>query len=124
MADSIGIDIADVARFQRLLELYGQRFIAHILGAQERGIFDRRHDQATFLAGRFAAKEAVIKALGKYLSDRPPLSSLEIINDKAGRPIVNLPPALATQLDFIQIELSISHEQSHAVGLAVITERR
>ncbi|MEW5796148.1 MAG: holo-ACP synthase [Candidatus Zixiibacteriota bacterium] len=124
MADSIGIDIADVTRFQRLLDQYGPRLISRILGSQEREVIARRHDRAAFLAGRFAAKEALIKALGKYLANRPAMSSLEVLGDDSGRPTVHLPPSLSTQLAFLQIEISISHEQSHAVALAVITEKR
>jgi holo-[acyl-carrier protein] synthase len=84
----------------------------------------RRHDRAPFLAGRFAAKEAIIKALGKYLSIRPPYSHIEILNDQAGRPEVRLPDALARQLAHGHIEVSISHEQSFAVGLAICTEKK
>jgi holo-[acyl-carrier protein] synthase len=123
MADSIGIDIADVARFQRLLDLYGPRLVDRILGHEEANIFARRRDRAPFLAGRFAAKEAVIKALGKYLLVRPAYSQIEILNDQAGRPVVHLPEALDQQLSGIQIEISISHEQSYALGLAICTEK-
>jgi holo-[acyl-carrier protein] synthase len=123
MADSIGIDIADVARFKRLLDCYGPRLVGRILGREEANIFARRRDRAPFLAGRFAAKEAVIKALGKYLSVRPSYSQIEILNDQSGRPVVHLPEALNQQLSGIQIEISISHEQSYAIGLAICTEK-
>lgn len=124
MADSIGIDIADVARFQRLMDQYGPRLVRRVLGPGEAEIFARRRDRAPFLAGRFAAKEAVIKALGKYLSTRPPYSHIEILNDQAGRPEVRLPDALSRQLAHVRIEVSISHEQQFAVGLAICTERK
>jgi holo-[acyl-carrier protein] synthase len=123
MADSIGIDIADVARFRRLLDRYGPRLVDRILSREEAKIFARRHDRVPFLAGRFAAKEAVIKALGKYLSTRPSYSQIEILNDQAGRPLVHLPEALDQQLSGIQLEISISHEQSYAIGLAICTEK-
>ncbi len=124
MADSIGIDIAEVARLQRLLDRYGPRLIGRILGPGEKEIFTRRHDHGPFLAGRFAAKEAIIKALGKYLSVRPSYSQLEILNDQTGRPELRLPAALARQLAHVRIEISISHEQSYAVGLAICTENK
>ncbi len=124
MADSIGIDIAEVARFQRLLDRYGTRLAGRILGPGEREIFARRHDRAPFLAGRFAAKEAIIKALGKYLSVRPSYSQLEILNDQTGRPEIRLPDALSRQLAHVRIDISISHERSYAVGLAICTEKK
>jgi len=122
MADSIGIDIADVARFQRLLDRYGRRLTGRILSRSENEIFARRHDRAPFLAGRFAAKEAIIKALGRYLSIRPSYSQLEILNDQTGRPEVRLPDALSRKLAHVRIDISISHEQCYAVGLAICTE--
>jgi holo-[acyl-carrier protein] synthase len=123
MADSIGIDIAEVARFQRLLDRYGERVVTRVLSSREAEILARRHDRAAFLAGRFAAKEAIVKALGKYLLGRPSMNSIEILNDATGRPSVQLPEPLAAELARVQIEVSISHERSHAVGLAVCTEK-
>lgn len=123
MADSIGIDIAEVARFQRLLDRYGDRLVARVLSADEAQILARRHDRAVFLAGRFTAKEAIIKALGKYLSVRPSMTSIAILNDASGRPCVQLSDSLAAELARVRIEVSISHERSHAVSLAVCTEK-
>jgi holo-[acyl-carrier protein] synthase len=117
MADSIGIDIAEVARFQRLLDRYGDRLVARVLSADEAQILARRHDRAVFLAGRFTAKE------GKYLSVRPSMTSIAILNDASGRPCVQLSDSLAAELARVHIEVSISHERSHAVSLAVCTEK-
>ena len=61
---AVGIDITEVARIRRLLERYGDRFIAHVLGDDERKLLAQRTDRAQFVAGRFAAKEAAVKALG------------------------------------------------------------
>ncbi len=123
MADSIGIDIAESARLGRLLDRYGARFRARLLGAEEQRILAGRRDSAAFLAGRFAVKEAVVKALGEYLTDRPPLSSLQILNDHSGRPYVQLPDALADKLANVDILVSISHDKNYAVGMAVCTEK-
>lgn len=105
------------------MDRYGQRLVARVLGPKEAEILARRRDRAAFMAGRFAAKEALIKALGKYIKDRPPLNSLEILNDSAGRPSVRLPATLAQALAHISIEISISHERSYAIGLAVCVEK-
>lgn len=123
MVESIGIDIAEVARFERLVSRYGDRLVRRILGRQEMETYLRRHDRAAFLAGRFAAKEAVVKALGKFLITRPALSELEIINDPSGRPQVKLPDHLGTQLPRVDLQVSISHEKSYAIGLAICTEK-
>jgi len=123
MVESIGIDIAEVARFERLVRRYGDRLVRRVLGRQETEIYLRRHDRAAFLAGRFAAKEAVVKALGKFLTTRPPLSELEIINDPSGRPWVKLPDHIGAHLHRVDIQVSISHERSFAIGLAICTEK-
>jgi len=124
MPESIGIDIADVARFERLVVRHGERLVRRVLSLRETEVFLRRHDRAAFLAGRFAAKEAVIKALGKYLKVRPLFPGIEITNDAAGRPHVTLPDHIAAQLQGVDIQVSISHEKSFAIGLAICTEKR
>lgn len=124
MADAIGIDLAEIDRLNRLHERYGDRFLNRVLGVDERAAFDERGDKAVFLAGRFAAKEALIKALGEYLDDRPPLSSLQILNDPTGRPQVLLPDVVESRLDGARVLVSISHERQYAVAMAIITEKR
>jgi len=123
MVESIGIDIAEVARFERLVSRYGDRLVRRILGRQELETYLHRHDRAAFLAGRFAAKEAVVKALGKFLITRPALSELEIINDPSGRPQVKLPDHVGAHLPRVDLQVSISHEKSFAIGLAICTEK-
>ena len=124
MTESIGLDIVENARIERLFTKHPDRFVERILGSEERKIFSGRRDQVPFLAGRFAAKEAIIKALGAYLSDRPPYSSLQILNDKTGRPFVQLGETLSGELSHLRILISLSHEQNYAVGMAVILEKQ
>lgn len=124
MTESIGIDIAETARFEKLIDRYGDRFIKRILGPEELVVFAGRRDAAAFLAGRFAAKEAVVKALGEYLTDRPPLNSLQILNDQAGRPSVTIPDEIRSKLGGARILVSLSHETNYAVGMAIISEKK
>lgn len=124
MTESIGIDIAETARFERLIDRYGDRFVKRILGPDELVVFNRRRDAASFLAGRFAAKEAVVKALGEYLTDRPPLHTLQIINDQGGRPSLKMTDDLLAKLGGLRILVSLSHETNYAVGMAIITEKK
>ena len=64
MVVGLGIDIASIARIERALERFGQRFAQRILSDAELVLLERRADRACFVAGRFAAKEAAFKALG------------------------------------------------------------
>lgn len=122
MIHAVGQDIVEVVRMERDIAQYGQRFIDRILGDREKDIFDRRVDQAVFLAGRFACKEAVIKALGFRLTVRPPYSDLQILNDPTGRPELVLPSDIRDQLGSARCLISLAHEQHYAVAIAIITE--
>lgn len=123
MADSIGVDILETDRIRKSVTRFGDRFIRRILGDKEIEIYDRRADRHVFLAGRFACKEAVIKALGKYLEDRPPFNQIQIINDSTGQPHLSFPDALRARLAGLDILVSISHDRKYAVAMAVITEK-
>jgi len=123
MIDSIGIDLVDIARLKRIVERHGDRFLNRVYGAQELDIGRRRHDRYPFLAGRFAAKEATIKALGKYIAQRPPFRHIEIINDSTGQPRLLFAGGLALRLDHLGSQVSIAHERTHAVAVVVLWEK-
>jgi len=122
MITAIGVDMVEVARIQRLMDRYGLRFVSRVLGQQETTILCTRHDAAQFVAGRFAAKEALIKAFGKYLTERPSFSQIEIIADSAGRPGVTCRFPLGDSLSSVRMLVSISHEKSYAVAIAILSE--
>ena len=124
MADSIGLDIVEIARIERSLERFGERFLKRILGPEERIVYDRRVDRHQFLAGRLACKEAIVKALGKYVKDRPSLASLQIVADVDGRPAVSFPSELVELLARLDCLVSISHEKNYAVAIAIFSEKR
>lgn len=122
MVHSIGIDIVDCARIDRLLRRYGQRFIGRILHEQERRDMSLRRDPVPFVAGRFAAKEAAVKALGQFITDRPAWSAILITKDKQGRPTLDLSEVIGDERGNIVATISISHERSHAVAIVLLTE--
>lgn len=124
MIKSIGTDLVEVARIKIDLAKYGERFVQRILGVRERDVFDGRVDKAIFLAGRFAAKEAVIKGLGAYLTRRPPLNQIEIINDKSGRPELALPEDILTNMNGANCHLSITHDKNYAMAVALFEEEK
>lgn len=123
MADSVGIDIVEKGRIERALERFGERFSNRILGIDERVAYTNRKDRARYLAGRFAAKEATIKALGKYLDRRPPFADIQIINDPGGQPRICFPDKLSAQLKAIEFLVSISHDGNYATAITIGTVR-
>jgi holo-[acyl-carrier protein] synthase len=124
MVTSIGIDIVETARVDRLLNTYGDRFVDRILGSREKEMLRHRKDTAQFLAGRFACKEAVIKALGSYLTERPAYSQIEIVGDHSSGPYASINADIVKGLGKARTLVSISHEKTHAVALAVISEEK
>lgn len=113
----IGVDLIEVARVQRSIDRFGDRFLARVYTAEERRYCGRR---ATSLAGRFAVKEAVAKALGTGIGDVC-WQEIEILNDAAGRPQLRLHGAakrLAEALKLHDWAISLSHSDTHAIGMA------
>lgn len=122
MVKSIGLDLVEVARIERDIRQFGERFVTRLLGDKELAIYNRRRDKAVFLAGRFAAKEAVIKALGAYLKERPAYRRIQIINDSTGQPRLSLPDEVRRHLAGSRCHISLTHEKSYAAAVAVFEE--
>lgn len=122
MVHAIGLDIVEVERIRKDIAQYGDKFINRILSEKEQESYDKRFDKDLFLAGRFAAKEAIIKALGKFLTDRPPYTDLQVLNDNTGQPYFKLTDEILQKLKKTVILLSISHEKNYAAAMVVISE--
>jgi len=120
LKQSIGIDIVDVGRISDLLSKYGERFIHRLLSGEEEAILRGRIDRSRFLAGRFAAKEAAIKALGLYITDRPSFRSLKVLSDVSGQPRLEFGGELSETLRSVSTLVSISHERTHAVAVVLL----
>jgi len=120
---SVGIDLVDMSRIAGLLERYHGRFEDRILSADERRLLAGQVDKIAFVAGRFAAKEAAIKALGRYLSDRPAWHELAIINDGSGMPCLTWSDRLKSRLSSVRALVSIAHERTHAIAIVLLTEK-
>jgi len=86
----IGVDIVAIARMEGLLARHGERFAQRILGETEFAEFGKTPHPAAFLAKRFAAKEAVSKAMGTGFRDGMRLAEVGVAHDALGRPLVAL----------------------------------
>ena len=122
MVTSVGIDIIETARVKNALERFGERFLKRILGPEEQLLFTGRRDRFEFLAGRFAAKEAAVKALGKYLDRRPPFHAFQVLNDDSGQPRLVFPEKIAGLLTGVNCLISISHSRQNAVAVVIFEE--
>ena len=118
MIKGTGIDIVQVSRVAELHERYGERFTGRILAPGEIGRIPPAGWEQ-YMAGRFAAKEALVKASGvRGLR----FSAVEVRNDRSGWPSFVRDPYLDTELGLegCEIHLSISHERDYAVAMVII----
>ena len=116
MSSDIGIDLVEVSRIDRAIKRWGDVFLNRIFDSTEIEYSYRHKNPAQHLAARFAAKEAVYKALNcrcRGLSWRQ-----IVVENLNGRPICRV-----THPDFHGcVSISLSHTQSHAVAMCVVPE--
>lgn len=118
---SAGIDLIEIERIAATIARYGERFLTRVFTEQE-----LRHcrGQSHQLAARFAAKEAVSKALGTGLQYRDGVNwrDIEIASDARGKPTVRLSGQAAqraAQLNVQSFAVSLSHTRAHAIAVVI-----
>ncbi len=115
----IGVDIVDLDRIERLYNSYGVKFLQRVLTEEEIAICLQKSQVVASIAGRFAAKEAVVKALGTGFSEGVHWKSFEILNDERGRPFVR-PLCAALFPSGCTIKISIAHDRHSAIATALL----
>ena len=116
-----GVDIIEIPRIKRVLDRYGQRFLNRVFTPDEIAYCRGR---APNLAGRFAAKEAAMKALGTGVRGVS-WKDIEVIRADSGAPSLRLhgrAEKRAERLQMSEMSLSISHSREYAVAF-VVTQR-
>jgi holo-[acyl-carrier protein] synthase len=88
MIFGIGVDVLEAARIQRTLERFGERFIEHLLMPEERSQLARTQRRERFLAMRFAAKEAIVKAMGTGFAHGMWIRDVGVVQNAWGKPEV------------------------------------
>lgn len=126
MIVGIGSDIARVARFDMAMTRHGERFAARILGPNEQCRFVGHPHPAAFLAKRFAAKEAFVKALGLGLRQGMQWGEIEILNDPLGKPYLQLCGVAAQRAATAGVgksHVSLSDEAEYAIAFVVLEQK-
>jgi len=117
----IGVDLVSVERFRKVFDRHGEHFSARVFTERERTLCS---GDARRLAGRFASKEAVSKALGTGIGRLGiTFQDIEIDADDMGMPLVVLHGAAKTRfsaLGGMSVAISISHEDEYAVAFCVV----
>ena len=117
---SVGVDIIEIERIARALERWGERFLRHVYTPAEVAFCRGRVPE---LAARFAAKEAVSKALGTGLNGIY-WTEIEVLPDHLGKPLIRLhgrAAARAGALGLSEFAVSLSHSNEYAVAMVVAT---
>lgn len=120
---SVGVDIIEIERIAKAVERFGDRFLAHIYSQAE---VDHCRGRVAELAARFAAKEAISKALGTGIRGLT-WREMEILPDHLGQPQVYLHGsalARARALGLADFAVSLSHSQEYAVAFVVASKSR
>jgi holo-[acyl-carrier protein] synthase len=112
-----GVDITEVRRLRQAVEKWGEDFLQRIFTREELENAKTRGSLYQHLAGRFAAKEAIFKAMG---DPRLNWRDVQILNDKNGKPSCVI---LSGKGKKIEVHISISHVKTYAVASAIITEK-
>lgn len=127
MIVGVGLDVVELKRIENILSKpSGGRFAQRVLTEKERsrwaGLPARR--ALEFIAGRFAAKEAVVKALGCGIGSAAGFHDVEILSDAAGKPVCRLSEACRERLGLREgewtIHVAITHERTLAASTAIV----
>ncbi len=128
MIIGIGTDIVRIERIRAIFEKYDQRFVDKYFTDAEKEQALKRHDCVRYYAKRFAAKEALLKAMGTGMRDNLSWKDMSITNDPLGAPVVTVSGAIEKALKEKQgindqnpvISISLSDEDAYALAFVIV----
>ena len=118
----IGTDIVECLRIAKMIERYGEQFINRVYTQHEIEYCSKRGSASQHYSGRWAAKEAVLKALGTGWVRGISWRDIEVRNDASGKPSIRLAGGareVCEKMEISQMQISISHCRSHATAYAI-----
>ncbi len=120
----LGNDVCNSDRIAKAYERHGARFCAKILTPAEQDEMQGRGQKTAYLAKRFAAKEAIYKAIAAHISPPPSWHDAEVLNDAAGKPIVTLSKRCQKALDetagaSVILHLTLSDDTPFAFAVCI-----
>ncbi len=122
MIIGMGVDIAEVERIQGAIERHGEVFLKRVYTPREREYCERFKKKYERYAGRFAAKEAAMKALGTGWRRGVRWVDLEVVRETSGRPTLALEGEagkIAQQIGVKHVALSITHTETQALAQVI-----
>ena len=120
-----GIDLLQVERIKKIYSHYKDKFLKKILTDLEIKQIKKNQQIYSKIAGKFSAKEAVVKAMGTGFSDGIKIKDIEILNLKNGRPIINLHGKAKKRMGNIESSsISISNDGGFVVSVATFLMKK
>jgi len=122
MIVGLGVDIAEVERVRAAIERQGERLLKRLFTEKERGYCERFKNKYERYAGRFAVKEATMKALGTGWSRGVRWVDIEVVREVAGKPTLELrgeAKKIADRLKVRNIAVTITHTASQALAQVI-----
>jgi len=122
-----GIDLVDFPRIEEMVKRHGKRFVNRVFTAAEQAYAEANKNGIEKLAGRFAAKEAILKLMGTGWRGKIAWTDIEIINNSSGQPEVTLGgevEKIAEKLGIEHISVSITHTANFAIASAVALAKK
>ena len=122
MIIGMGVDIAEVERIQAAIEKHGETFLRRLYTQGERAYCEQFRNKYERYAGRFAAKEAAMKALGTGWRRGVKWVDFEVVREPSGRPTIALggeAKKIAERMGVKHISLSITHTASQALAQVI-----
>ncbi len=123
MIVGIGIDLVRISRIQAVADRFGDHFLDRVFTSEEQAYCSRHHRPAIHLSGRFAVKEALLKALGTGLRQGLGWREIETCQNADGKPEVRLHGAtrrLAEARQIQQVFVSIAHDPDYAIAQVML----
>ncbi|MES2273795.1 MAG: holo-ACP synthase, partial [Chlamydiota bacterium] len=118
LLQGLGNDIIEIERIRRSIERHGSHFLNRLFTEREQEYCMQFKDPAPHFAGRFAAKEAIAKALGTGFGAHLSWHDLEVVNNEEGKPIVLISENGRKRFNNPRVLLSISHSAAYATAVA------
>ena len=119
---ALGLDLTEVSRIRDIMERHGDRFKERTFSAAERAYCDKNADPAMHYAARFAAKEAVAKALGTGFAEGVGWNDIEVLRAESGQPSIALHAGAALrakELGITQVLVTLTHTKETAAASVV-----
>lgn len=122
MLFGVGIDLVDIDRMQRVIAAWGDRFLSRMFTKNEIAYCCEKANAAQCFAARFAAKEALAKALGHGWCEHFKWTDVEVTRDRTGKPALLITGITSQLVAHKRIHLSLSHSNAQAAAVVTVED--